>query len=281
MSLQGTRLQDTSLQNSIAETSADKIIARKDGHIGRLIFNNPARHNAMSLDMWQTSLRVLQDFREDHEIRVVVLTGAGGKAFVSGADISRFGDERANLEAVVHYNNVVEDVYSTIAEFPKPTIASIRGYCIGGGLGLAIACDLRICSEQSRFALPAAKLGLGYGSSGIKRFVEQIGPTHTKEIFFTARQYSAAEAHHMGVVNRILPDAEIEAYIEDYAATIAGNAPLTIAATKAAAVDAVKDPTQRDPARVARLIEACFTSADYREGRTAFVEKRKPEFQGR
>ena len=145
----------------------------------------------------------------------MVLTGAGGKAFVSGADISRFGDERANEEAVARYNATTEKANSAVHEFPKPTIAMIRGYCIGGGLGLAVCCDLRICGDNSRFAVPAAKLGLGYGYAGLKRLVDVVGPSFAREIFFTARQFDAAEAREMGLVNRVVPDGEVEVLCQE------------------------------------------------------------------
>lgn len=261
-------------------TQTDKMLSRKDGCVGILIFNNPERHNAVSLAMWDATTRILDDFAKDDDIRVVVMTGAGGKAFVSGADISKFGDERSNEAAVAHYNSVVEKAYATVHQFPKPTIAMIRGYCIGGGLGLAVSCDLRICSDVSRFALPAAKLGLGYGYAGIRRFVDVVGASFTKEIFFTARQFSAAEAREMGLVNRVLPDAEVEAFVMDYAATIAGNAPLTVKAVKAIVSEVTKDESQRDLARCNELVNKCVNSKDHQEGRAAFMEKRKPVFTG-
>src|SRR5215216_2869390 len=155
-------------------TKTDKMLARKDGGVGYVIFNNPERHNAVSLDMWDATSRILEGFANDEEVRVVVLTGAGGKAFVSGADISKFESERATLEATKHYNVTVEKAYSAIEDFPKPTIAMIEGYCIGGGLGLAVCCDLRICSENSRFAVPAAKLGLGYSFAGLRRLINLV-----------------------------------------------------------------------------------------------------------
>src|SRR5262245_31566833 len=159
--------------NDMSQT--DKMLARKDGGVGYLIFNNPERHNAVSLDMWAAATRILEEFRKDDAVRVVVVTGAGGKAFISGADISKFGDERSSEAAVAHYNEIVATANRTFSEFPKPTIAMIRGYCIGGGLGLAVCCDLRICSDNSRFGIPAAKLGLGYGFVGIKRLTDLVG----------------------------------------------------------------------------------------------------------
>ncbi len=190
----------------------DKMLARKDGRVGYVIFNNPERHNAVSMEMWEATKDILDGYAKDDEVRVVVLTGAGGKAFVSGADISKFESERSNKEAIERYNLAVEMANTAAFDFPKPTIAKIHGYCIGGGVGLALCCDLRICSDNSRFGVPAAKLGLGYGYTGIKRLVDVVGPSFAKEIFFTARQFDAEEALGMGLVNRVLPEAELEKY---------------------------------------------------------------------
>jgi enoyl-CoA hydratase len=260
---------------------AGKMTSRKDGRVGTLVFDNPARHNAVSLDMWEAAARILKDFADDDEVRVVVLTGAGGKAFVSGADISKFENERATRDAVLRYNATTEGVYSTIATFAKPTIAQIQGYCIGGGLNLAVCCDLRFCSTGSKFALPAAKLGLGYGYAGLKRYIDTIGPSHTKDIFFSARQLGAEEAFSMGLVNRVLPDAELASFVKEYAETIGANAPLTVGSLKQIAVEALKPESERDLARLADLVARCFASEDYVEGRRAFLEKRKPAFTGK
>jgi enoyl-CoA hydratase/carnithine racemase len=258
----------------------DKMLARKDGRVGYVIFNNPDRHNAMSLEMWESTVRFLDDFAGDAEVRVVVLTGAGGKAFVSGADISKFEDERATKEAVTRYNAAVERGYAAVHAFPKPTIAMIRGYCIGGGMGLASCCDLRVCSPNSRFAVPAAKLGLGYDFPGLKRLIDIVGPAFTKEIFFTARQFDATEAREMGLVNRVVPEDELEAYVKNYADTIAGNAPLTVNSIKYIVGEVMKDESKRDIKRCSELVAQCFASKDYIEGRQAFMEKRKPVFTG-
>src|SRR3979411_1323192 len=198
-------------------TKTEKMLRRKEGRVGYVIFNNPERHNAVSLDMWAETSRILEDYARDDEVRVVVLTGAGGKAFVSGADISKFESERATLDATKHYNATVEKAYAGVQEFSKPTIAMIRGYCIGGGLGLAVCCDLRICSDNSKFGIPAAKLGLGYSYPGVKRLSDLVGPSFAKEIFFTARQFDAEEARMMGLVNRIVAAAELESYVKNYA----------------------------------------------------------------
>jgi len=261
-------------------TETDKMLSRKEGGVGIVTFNNPERHNAVSLEMWEATKRILDGFAADNDIRVVVLTGAGGKAFVSGADISKFGSERATIEAVRAYNVTSDAAYSSIADFPKPTIAMIQGYCIGGGLGLATCCDLRVCSDNSRFAVPAAKLGLGYGYTGLKRLVDIVGPSFAKEIFYTARQFSAQEALAMGLVNRMVPAAELETYVQGITDMISANAPLTIKAVKYTVGQVIKEDSKRDLARSAELVEECFASRDYTEGRTAFMEKRKPVFTG-
>ena len=261
-------------------TQTDKMLSRKEGGVGYLIFNNPERHNAVSLEMWEAATAILADFAADKEVRVVVLTGAGGKAFVSGADISKFESERSSKTAIELYNAMVDQANTAVYEFPKPTIAMIRGYCIGGGVGLALCCDLRICSDNSKFGVPAAKLGLGYGFTGIKKLVDVVGPSFAKEIFFTARQFTAAEALQMGLVNRVLPGEELETYVKDYAGTISGNAPLTVNAVKYIVGQVVKDESQRDMQKCAELVAKCFASNDYIEGRKAFMEKRKPAFTG-
>ncbi len=260
---------------------SEKMIARKEGGVGWMIFNNPERHNAVSLEMWETVGEILNDFAADPAVRVVIATGAGGKAFVSGADISRFEKERSSEAGFKRYGDVTNAAFETMAHLPKPTIAMIRGYCIGGGLAFAICCDLRICTEASKFGIPAAKLGLGYGYSGVKRLVDLVGPSFAQEIFFTARQFDAREAKDMGLVNRIVPDGELEAFVTNYAATIAANAPLTVGSIKRIVDEALKDPGVRDLALCDRLVTECNASQDYIEGRRAFMEKRKPVFSGR
>ncbi len=261
-------------------TKTDKMLARKEGSVGYLTFNNPERHNAVSLEMWEAASGYLEDFKNDKAIRVVVLTGAGGKAFVSGADISKFESERSSKDAIDRYNIAVDRANAAVYDFPKPTIAMIRGYCIGGGVGLALCCDMRICSDNSKFGVPAAKLGLGYGYTGIKKLVDLVGPSFAKEIFYTARQFTAAEAEKMGLVNRVLPGDELDQYVKDYAETIGGNAPLTVDTVKFIVGEAVKPESERNLKKCADLVAQCFASNDYTEGRKAFMEKRKPAFTG-
>lgn len=261
--------------------ATDKIQSEVEGPVGRIIFNNPAKHNAVSLDMWEAVEGYLSEFKDNDDIRVVVITGVGGRAFVSGADISKFENERASEEAIKNYNKNVSRAYDSIYNFPKPTIAMIRGYCIGGGMGLATVCDLRVCTEASTFAVPAAKLGLGYGHDKVKLLMNLVGPAFVKDIFFTARQFKSEEAFNMGFINRIVADDELETYVQDYAERIAGNAPLTISHIKKVAIEMVKDVDDRDMDSVTEAFNKCFNSEDYKEGRTAFMEKRKPNFQGR
>jgi enoyl-CoA hydratase/carnithine racemase len=263
------------------KTKTDKMLSRKEGGVGYVIFNNPERHNAVSLEMWAATTDILESFRNDPDVRVVVVTGAGGKSFVSGADISKFESERSSMDAVKHYNATVGKANQTVHEFPKPTIAMIKGYCIGGGLGLALCCDMRIASENSKFGVPAAKLGLGYAYTGLKRLVDAVGPAFAKEIFYTGRQFDAAEARDMGLINRVVSADDLETYVRTYADTIAANAPLTLKAVKFIVGEAVKDESQRDLAHANELVENCFTSQDYIEGRRAFMEKRKPVFTGK
>lgn len=262
-------------------TGSDKMLARKADGIGWMTFNNPERHNAVSMEMWQAAERILTDFAADDAVRVVVVHGAGGRAFVSGADISKFESERASEEAVNAYQAQTKKVYDLLADFPKPTIAMIQGHCIGGGAALAVCCDIRICGETANFGVPAAKLGLGYPLDGIRRLVDLVGPSFAKEIFFTARRWTAEEARIMGLTNRVVPNDKLEDFVVDYAKTIAGNAPLTVGSVKVIVREALKDRGMANEALCDELVKQCFASEDYIEGRRAFMEKRPPQFKGR
>ena len=259
----------------------DKLIARKEGAIGWVVFNNPERHNATSYEMWRSLPLVLDAYVSDPDVRVIVFRGTGEKAFSAGADISQFKEKRTGAEAVSEYNAAADAANRALQECAKPTIAMIRGYCIGGGTAVAVGCDIRIAADDARFGVPAAKLGLGYRFEGIRRLASIVGPSHTAEIFFTARQFTAQEALQMGLVNRLVPAGEVEAYTRDYAGTIAVNAPLTIAAVKRSLIELHKDPSQRDLASCQRMVDACFESEDYKEGQAAFMAKREPQFKGR
>ena len=263
------------------QTLTEKLIARKENGIGWIIFNNPARHNAVSLEMWQSLTEVLKAYGEDPEVRVIILRGEGEKAFVAGADISQFKEKRSSPEAVQHYNATADEAGRMLRNAGKPTIAMIRGYCIGGGTGIAVSCDIRIAADDARFGVPAAKLGLGYRFEGIRRLTDVVGPAFTAEIFYTGRQFDAQEAVAMGLVNRVVPAAELESKTREMATTIANNAPLTIASVKRALLEYGKDSEQRDLQGLQDMVAACYTSEDYKEGQTAFMEKRKPVFKGR
>ena len=263
------------------ESPTDKLIARKEGATGWIVFNQPQKHNAVSYEMWQALPVLLDQFAKDEEVRVVILKGAGEKAFISGADISQFGEKRSSAEAVLEYNAASDRAGRALQQFPRPVLAMIRGYCIGGGVAVATGCDLRIAADDTRYSIPAGKLGLGYGFSGVKRLADLIGPSFAAEIFYTARQFDAQEALQMGLVNRVVPVAELERYTTDYANAIASNAPLTLASIKRSLIEWHKDPARRDLALAQKLVDDCYASEDYKEGRTAFMEKRKPRFKGR
>ena len=260
--------------------TSEKMLSRVEEGVGYITFNNPEKHNAVSIEMWDALEKILDEFRSSKDIRVIVLNGAGGKSFVSGADISKFDKERSSKEAVLSYNKRTQKVYELLETFPKPTIAMINGYCIGGGLNLAVCCDIRICSEKSKFAMPAAKLSLGYPFSSIKRLFDVMGPGMAKHFMFTAEKISASEALACGLVQKLVSEENIETYVRDYALTISRNAPLTIKAMKQIGIEILKNPDERDLLLCEQLASACFDSEDYKEGRKAFMEKRKPNFKG-
>jgi len=259
----------------------DKIIAKKENGIGWVIINNPEKRNAMSLEMYEAMAAALKSYATDPEVRVVILKGEGGKSFISGADISQFKERRATLEQVRAGEAISEANNKALRECPKPTIAMIRGFCMGGGLGTAIVCDIRIASDDSQFGVPAAKLGVGYRFNGIRRLTEVVGPQFTAEIFYTGRRFSAQEAYDMGLINRMVPAADLEKYVLDFATTLANNAPLTLKAVKQCLIELKKDPAERNLDLCQKMVEDCFASQDYIEGRNAFMEKRKPAFKGK
>jgi len=251
-----------------------------DGQVLHIRFNNPEKHNALSVDMWEAVPPLLDKAAKDDNVRMVVLSGEGGKSFVSGADISQFEDMRAAKEAVKKYEAMAEAALQGIYEFEKPTVACIQGYCIGGGVNVAICCDIRIASSNSTFAIPAAKLGLGYRYSAMKNRTDLVGPGHAKDIFFTARRLDAAEALRIGLINRVADSDKLDALLGEYTTAICQNAPLTIKAGKRIIRDVLKTgDADMDLAR--KLILDCFESDDYAEGRRAFMEKRKPVFKGK
>jgi enoyl-CoA hydratase/carnithine racemase len=258
-----------------------ELITRREGAVGWIVFSNPARHNALTFDMWQALPKALTAFGEDPSVRVIVLAGDGEKAFVSGADVSQFEQQRASEQARAEYNQAVEVAYVAPTLCPKPVIAKIRGICMGGGLGLSAACDVRFASDDAVFRMPAARLGLGYSFTGMRRFVQVLGTANTADIFFSARKFDARDALAMGFVSRVFPASDLDREVAEYCALIAENAPLSLIAAKAAIRQVIADPATRDLAGLQKLIDACYASEDYREGRTAFMEKRKAQFKGR
>jgi enoyl-CoA hydratase/carnithine racemase len=256
-----------------------RVLAARESAVGWITFNRPERHNALSVDMWEAIPRALDLLEADEETRVIVLRGAGGKSFISGADISQFEEKRASSTAQTGYDRTVGEANRRLATARLPTIAMIRGYCIGGGLGVALHCDLRVATRESRFGIPAARLGVGYGHPGLRRLIEVVGPSFAMEIFFTARQFSGEEALGMGLVNRVVDDGDLESFVGDYCARVAENAPLTIAAVKTCVRELLKGPAL-DRELCESVVRACFDSEDYVEGRRAFLEKRRPVFKG-
>jgi enoyl-CoA hydratase len=257
----------------------DRIIRKKEGPLGWLIFNNPERRNAVSVDMWEAIPEVLAQYEADPEVRVIVLAGAGDKAFVSGADISQFEKERSGPEAVQRYEELAEGAAAKLQGCDKPVVGMIRGYCLGAGMNIAVLCDIRIASDDARFGIPAAKMGLGYRASSMKNLVEIVGAAPAREIMLTARQFTAAEARDMGLVNRVVANEKLEEVTRELCETIAGNAPLTMRTAKRIIREIGK--VEYDAARCRAWAKECFDSADYQEGRKAFMEKRKPVFTGK
>jgi enoyl-CoA hydratase len=266
---------------ALVEYAGGKMLAAKEDGIGLITFNQPEKRNAMSVEMWQGLAEILDAFADDSSIRVVILTGAGTKAFVSGADISQFEKHRANADAQQEYDRMTSVGREKLKAFGKPTIARIRGYCLGGGLAIAMQADLRIAATDSQFGIPAARLSIAYGFDGLRSLVNLVGPAHARMILYTARRISAAEAERIGLINKMVPDEELSDAVLDIARTIADNAPLSVAASKFTINEVLKDPSERDMGEVARLAKVCFDSEDYSEGRRAFAEKRAPVFSGR
>ncbi len=257
------------------------IDVRRDADgVAWVVLRNPERLNAVRLEMWDALQDAAGTLGDDASVRVVVLRGDGERAFASGADISEFATHRKDARSAAAYEETTARAFAALAEMEKPLVAMIHGVCIGGGLALAACADVRLAADDARFALPAARLGLGYHYSGVERLVHLVGPSVAAEIFFTARQYAADEALAIGLVNRVLPKAALEAETARTAGAIAANAPLTLRAAKRAILESLRDPAGRDLAAVRRLIAGCFESADYAEGVRAFLEKRPPRFRG-
>jgi enoyl-CoA hydratase len=259
--------------------SAGKLLVERDGPVGRLVLDNQERRNAISAGMWKAIPEAVRKFDADPEVRVIVVRGAGTAAFAAGADISEFEKNRSSESQVGEYEAATAAAHHALETSPKPVIALIHGFCVGGGLAVALSCDLRYADQSSRFAIPAARLGLGYGVHGTSRLVATVGHAAAREIMFSARRYESGEALAMGLVNRVLPDGELDAYVQKAALELAANAPLTQAASKGV-INAII-AAEGNHAEAEAAVLRCMKSEDYIEGRRAFMEKRAPVFKGR
>ena len=258
-----------------------QILVERDGHVARVTINRPERRNAISFAAWQSLAASFDNLAADRDVRVIVLTGAGDRAFCAGNDISEFAEKRSTPEQVEAYNRVMSHAYGVIGGVDQPLVARVRGFAVGGGFELMQLCDLQIASAGARFGMTPARLGLGYGLHDVQLLVDRIGPRAAREMLFTGRLFDAAEAERLGLVTRVVPDENLDAAVDACVAEIAANAPLSIRAIKVAIGEAIKVPSDRDHARCGALAAACNASEDYREGRRAFAEKRVPVFRGR
>jgi enoyl-CoA hydratase len=265
-------------QKSFADGKILKSIT--DG-VGIITFNNPEKRNAMSIEMWDGLGAALIELREDDNVRVVILTGAGDKAFMSGADISQFEKNRRDAKANEEYNRKSDAQRALLAEYPKPTISCIRGFCLGGGLQIAMLTDMRFAAVDSQFGIPAAKLGIAYGFEGLRHLVSLVGPSWARLILYTGMRIDSAEALRIGLVDRVMANDKLWDETLEIARTISGNAPLAVKAAKITIAQTLKDKDDRDMGAIKAIGTACMDSEDFREGRQAFMEKRKPQFKGR
>ncbi|MEO5597189.1 MAG: enoyl-CoA hydratase [Novosphingobium sp.] len=257
------------------------IVTRKDGAIGHVIFNKPEKMNAICLEMWQGMGDAMAQFEADDEVRVVVFSGAGGKAFVAGADVGKYEQERGAKDAQEHYAKTGEDALQAIYKSKKVTVAAIDGYCIGGGVSVALVCDLRYCSAKSSFGQPAMNIGIGYRYSSLRRMVDIIGYGASKDMLLGGLRFDAQEAYTKGLVGRVLPDDEFQPWLDKVVSTISIGAPLTGEDVKYTLWTYSQDESKRDTARCEELFQICYASDDYKEGIRAFAEKRKPVFTGK
>lgn len=264
----------------MVDTGTDKIIAEKAGAVGKIIFNNPDKLNAVSLEMWSGLGVAVKAFEADPDVRVIVVSGAGEKSFIAGADVSKYEEERMGENAQEHYAKTGEVGLSALYDSTKVTIAAIDGWCIGGGISVAVCCDLRYCSEQSQFGQPAMRYGIGYRYKSLRRLVDIIGVPASKDMLLGGLRFTAQEAYAKGLVGRVLSEKEFSPFIDDIAGKIGSGAPLTAKQIKFTLATILQDPSARDLDRCEEMFQICYASKDYKEGIRAFAEKRKPVFTG-
>jgi enoyl-CoA hydratase len=267
-------------QAGITAYADGKILAAKKDGIGMMLFNQPAKLNAISVDMWQGIANVLDDFEADDQVHVLIMAGAGDKAFMSGGDISQFEKTRSNAEVNAEFARLTQPGRSRLTSFAKPRIACIRGWCLGGGMAVAMTADMRFASMDSQLGIPAARLSIAYGRDDIKRLIDLVGPAHARQILYTGNRLSAVQAERIGLINQAVESDKLLETVFDIAHTISNNAPLSVMASRITIDELLKDAAQRDNELIARQTTLCMNSADYAEGRRAFMEKRKPVFTG-
>jgi len=263
------------------DAKADPLLVKHEPPLGWLVLNRPEVRNALNLRSWGRIAEAVAELEADPVVRVMVMRGATPESFISGADISEFQDLRSNADQARTYREAPRRASSALANSTKPIIAMISGLCMGGGVQVAISCDIRIAARGTRFSVPAARLGLAYPLDAALNLVQVVGPANARDILLSGRVFDAEEALAMGLINKLVGSAELEGLTRDYALAMASNAPLTMTAAKAAIRESLKDPNERDLETVQEAVERCFNSEDYREGISAFMEKRRPRFSGR